>query len=231
MHPIEVAIEGYENTLCREIDVLSLIKRNPIAHKWKVTYQCLCLRETVAWRFVDLIGQSWFLHRNEKALGARILLRSSIETVAMLILLNQLTEDVISRKISFKDFMEKVMNLFAGSRDGTTDHKATNIITVFQKCEKKYPGTEKLYGWLSESAHPNYEGMRLSYSETDVERKATSFSNRTGSMYGKMQEDGLLMAMGIFEHEYTIWEQHFEALESWLVENEAELDQFKVTTT
>lgn len=137
MHPIDQAIEGYEKTLCKEVNVFSLIKRNPVAHKWKVTYQCLCLRETVAWRFVDIISQSWLLHKSEKSLGARILLRSAIETLAMLIFLNQQTEDVVSRVVSFNAFMGKVINLFAGSRDGTTDQKATNIITVFQKCENK----------------------------------------------------------------------------------------------
>lgn len=231
MHPIDQAIEGYRNSLCKEVDILSLIKRNPIAHKWMVTYQCLCLRETVAWRFVDILNQSWYLHKNGKSLGARILLRSAIETLAMLIFLNQLTEDVVSRMISFKDFMEKVINLFAGSRDGSTEQKATNIITVFQKCEKKYPGIEKLYSWLSESAHPNYEGMRLSYSSTEPEKKLTTFSNKTNDIYAKMQEDGLLMTMGMFEHEYTIWQEHFEMLEAWLVENEKGLEQFKAPST
>lgn len=214
MRPIEQAIKGYENSLCKELDILSLIQRNPVAHKWKVTYQCLCLRETVAWRFVDILGQSWLLHESGKALGARILLRSAIETIAMLIFLNQLTESVVSRKITFKDFMEKVINLFAGSRDGMTEQKATNIITVLQKCEKKYEGIERMYGWLSESAHPNYERMRLSYSNTNVESKVTTFLNKTAELYAAMQEDGLIMVMSMFEHEYSARQIGFEGLES-----------------
>ncbi len=102
-----------------------------------------------------------------------------------------------------------------------------NIITVLEKCEKNHAGIKQIYSWLSESAHPNYEGMRLSYSSTDPEKKLTTFSNKTNNMYAKMQQDGLLMVMGIFEHEYARWQGHFEKLETWLVENEKELEQFK----
>lgn len=227
-YTIKEAIQDYQDTLCKEIAIPSLIKRNPIAHKWKVTYQSLCLRETVAWRFVDILSQSWILHENDKAIGARILLRSAIETLAMLIFLNQLTEAVVAENVSFKEFMDKVLNLFSGCRDGSTDQKATNIVTVFQKCERKYPGIEKIYGWLSESAHPNYEGMRLSYSNTDKEKMITSFSNSTNNLYAPMHEDGVLLAMEIFEHEYNdVWSAGFEKLESWLVQNEDRLESFK----
>lgn len=231
MHLIEEAILGYEKSLSKQIDVVALRQKNPIAHKWKVTYQSLCLRETVAWRFVDIIDQSWFLHKNGKALGSRILLRSAIETLAMLIYLNQLTEQVISKKMPFSTFGESVLNLLLGCRDDSTSQKAKNIITILDKCEKKYAGIGKIYEWLSESAHPNNEGMRIAYSSTNVETKVTTFSNRTTDLYSKMQEDGCMMAMHMFEEEYTIWGTLFENLELWLVENDSELRESKAKPT
>lgn len=221
MQTIEKAIKNYQENLCKELDIIALYERNPVAHKWKVTYQSMCLRETVAWRFVDLIGQSWLLHQNGKALGARVLLRSAIETLSILILLNQITKNVVSGKIEFNVFMEKILTLLSGSRDGTTSQTATNIVTVLQKCELKYQGIEKLYAWLSESAHPNYEGMRVSYSETDQQNMKTTFVNRTNFLYSEMHDSNVVMAMRIFEHEYnTEWLTSFEALEIWLIQND-----------
>ncbi|OEZ50367.1 hypothetical protein JAB1_14820 [Janthinobacterium sp. MP5059B] len=220
MHPIEKAIGDYQKSLCKEIDIIGLRKRNPIAHKWKVTYQILCLRETVAWRFVDILGQSWMLHAAKRAIGARILLRASIETLAIIIYLDTLIEGVILGKLNFNTFSEKVLNLLLQCRDEMTDQKATNIVTILEKCEKKYPGTIKLYAWLSESAHPNFEGMRICYSTTDQEEMITRFSNQTEILYSHMHENGCLLAMCMFEREYEDSRLAFEDLEIWLVQNE-----------
>ena len=228
MHPIKKAIYLHQSSLCPEIDIIGLRKRNPVAHKWKVTYQSLCLRETVAWRFNDILKQSWMLHENDHALGARILLRSSLETIAILVFLNQLTEDVVGGAINFNDFMKKVLSLLTGSRDGSTDQKSTNIITIFEKCEKKHAGIVKMYAWLSESAHPNYEGMRVSYSSTDPEKMVTTFANHTNELYSKMYEDGIITVLSIFEGEYNYaWESGFLNLESWLEKNDEHLTSFK----
>lgn len=225
MATIEEALLGYQNSLCKELDIIALRERNPVAHKWKVTYQSMCLRETVAWRFVDIMSQSWFLHQNESPLGARILLRSAFETLAILIYLNQLTIKLVSGNIKFNIFQEKIVNLLAGCRDGTTEIKSTNIVTILGKCETKYEGLEKMYAWLSESAHPNYEGMRLAYSETDPENMVTTFKNRTKFLYFEQHFHGTLMALNIFEHEYNEeWCSSFEKLEKWLVSNDQTLN-------
>lgn len=163
------------------------------------------------------------LHTLEKALGARTLLRSAIETVAILIELDRHTEEVIAEKIDFKTFQQKVLNLMLQNRDEGTLYKATNIVTILEKCDRKYPGLMKVYAWLSESAHPNYEGMRLSYSLTDPQTRVTSFVNRTGDLYSPMQKDGSIMAMTIFDHEYQKSEQLFEQLEQWLVDHAVRL--------
>ena len=228
MHPIKKAIYQHQSSLCPEIDIIGLRKRNPVAHKWKVTYQSVCLRETVAWRFNDLLVQSWMLHENAHSLGARILLRSSLETIAILIFLNQLMENVVVGTIIFDDFMTKVLNLLTGSRDGSTDQKSTNIMTLLEKCEKKYAGIVKTYAWLSESAHPNYEGMRVCYSSTDPEKMITTFDNHANEHYSKSFEDGILTVLSIFEDEYNQWEVGFLNLESWLEKNDTRLTTQRV---
>lgn len=115
------------------------------------------LREAVFWRLYELMTQSYALHRQEHGLGARILLRSGFESLATLIYLNQLMERVLDGNLGFHAFGEKTSVLLLGSRDGSTEHQSINIVTILQKCDKRYPGIEKLYAILSESAHPNYE--------------------------------------------------------------------------
>jgi hypothetical protein len=70
MESIQKALDEWQATLCKELDVSALYARSPVAHKWKATYRSMCLRETVSWRFVDLVNQSLLLHKNGKALVA-----------------------------------------------------------------------------------------------------------------------------------------------------------------
>lgn len=227
METITQAIEDYRLSLCSEIDIIGLRNRNPAAHKWKVTYQILATRETVAWRFVDILGQAWFLHTHGKAIGARILLRSAIETIAVLIYQDKLIDDLLNSKINFHDFMAKIISVMHGSKNESTDQPAINIVTMLKHCEKRYEGIERIYAWLSESAHPNYEGMRLSYSDTDPKSLITSFSNKTHNLYSKIQLDGTLLTMSMFEDEYEYSENMFMKLEVWLEENESKLERYR----
>ena len=157
MRPIDKTLAEWKASLCRSIDIGGLFSRNQVAHKWKAPFRSLTLRETVAWRAYDLLEQSLLLYDSGHLLGARIILRSSFESVAMLIYLNQLTRNVLEGTLEFHEFSTKTSILLLGSRDGTTSHKSLNIITILEKCNSKYPGIKELYGSLSESAHPNYE--------------------------------------------------------------------------
>jgi hypothetical protein len=225
MESIEKALNEWQASLCNELDISALYARNPMAHKWKATYRSMCLRETASWRFVDLLTQSLLLHRNGSALGARILLRSALETLAILIYLNQLTLKVVEGQLDWGEFSDKTVTLLSGSRDGSTDHQATSIITVLQKCDVRYPGIENLYATLSECAHPNYEGMRVVYSETDRQNFITHFKNRASELYSSNHLEGIQLAMKIFHTEYnTDWPSAFEALERWLEENDTKLE-------
>jgi hypothetical protein len=228
MRNVEQTLKAWQTSLCTKVDIGGLIARNRIAHKWKATYRSLSLREGVAWRTQDLLGQSVLLHDAQHAVGARILLRSAFESVAVLIYLNQLTRQVLAGTLNFHEFSEKTATLLLGSRDKSTDHTALNIATVLQKCKARYPDIEQLYGALSESAHPNYEGTSVGYSTVDRENYVTTFSNKWDHMYGKNHINLVGLCMEVFDAEYNHeWVDAFEKLESWLVENDATLEATK----
>jgi hypothetical protein len=225
---IESALARLKASLLPSFDIGSLFARNRIAHKWKATFRSLLLREAVFWRLEDVLQQSWLLHTMSHALGARILVRSALETLATLIYLNQLTESVLNGSLNFHAFSDKTGILLSGSRNKTTDHTAINILTVLQKCAKRYDFIEKFYGDLSEAAHPNYEGLIMGYSKPDREKLIENFSNRWAALYSDTHEHSMRVVIDVFEHEYNdVWTRHFNALEDWLVKNDAELEATK----
>ncbi len=186
------------------------------------------LREAVFWRLHDLMTQSYALHQQGHGLGPRILLRSGFETLAILIYLNQLMRQVLDDQLNFHSFGRRTSVLLLGSRDGSTNHQSLNIVTILQKCDKRYPGIEKLYAILSESAHPNYEGTVAGYSKIDHDEYETHFSNRWMELYGHHHLESMELCMSTFHHEYDdVWPPLMEKLEGWIEANDAELEATK----
>jgi len=228
MQAVAQTLSNLKTSLCRRVDVGGLFSRNAVAHKWKAPFRSLSLREGVAWRTQDLLEQSLMLHGSGHGLGARILLRSAFESVAVLIYLNMLTRQVLAGALDFHEYSKKTSTLLLGSRDKSTDHSAINIATVLKKCDARYPGIEKLYADLSESAHPNYEGVCVGYSKVDHENFVTTFSNRWQAVYGGNHVDLIALCLMVFHSEYdNEWADSFSKLESWIAENDAILEATK----
>lgn len=177
---------------------------------------------------LDLLDQSFTLHKQGHALGARILLRSAFETLAMLIYVNQQMEKVLEGTVDFHAFSEKTQAMLLGSRNGGTSFKAVNIVNVLDECDKRYSGLRKMYDGLSESAHPNYEGMSRGYTLIDHKADTVTFTNRWAELYGEKHPDAMMLCLKIFEHEYNaVWTNLFEKLETWIETNEAKLEAAK----
>lgn len=221
---VDGILSNWKVSLCQNVTVGGMLARNPTAHKWKATYRSLVLRETVFWRAHDLLTQAHHLYKARHILGSRILIRSAIETVAILIHLNQITEQVLQGTLGFYDFEDKTCKLLLGSRDGSTNHSAVNITTVLGHCETKYEGINDAYAALSECAHPNYEGLCFGYSDVDSERNETIFSNKWEAMWAEKHDSLVKLVCLVFENEYNnVWAPQLEALEAWLTEHDAEI--------
>ncbi len=222
---IKQNLANWRNSLSQKIPLAGLLSRAPIVYKWKGPMRCWMLREAIFWRLHDLMTQSYSLYQQEYMLGARILLRSGFETLATLIYLNQLTQQVLDGKLSFHTWGEKTTTLLFGSRNNSEMPKSINIITVLEKCDKRYPGLKKLYADLSESAHPSYEGLLGGYSEIDQSEYETIFVNRWMARYGERHLSLMDRCMRTFHHEYDeVWCQLMEKLEGWIKVNDAKLE-------
>lgn len=225
MDTIQENLANLKNSRMASIPISGLISRNPVAYKWKAPFRSWVLRETVFWRLHDLLVQSYLLHQHRHGLGARILLRSGFETLAVLIYLNQLMQQVLDEKLNFHLFGEKTTTLLLGSRDGSTMHKSLNIMTILERCDKRYHGLAQLYAILSESAHPNFEGLCTGYSKIDHSEYETNFSNRWMEIYGETHLGSMDLCMTTFHHEYNeVWVKLMENMESWIEANDVQLE-------
>ena len=228
MDDIERALAEWKASLLDKLEAGALYARSPIAHKWKAPFRSLVLRESVAWRTHDLLLQAHALHLGGHTLGSRILIRSAVETLAVLIYLNQMTKNVLSGSEGFHQFSLKTSRLLLGSKDKTTKHDAINILTVLTKADEKYPGLMDLYDNLSESAHPNFEGMCFGYSRVDHEHYVTIFSNNWVAMYANRHVLAMQLCIATFSHEYNEeWTPQAKQLEEWIVVNDAKLEATK----
>jgi hypothetical protein len=228
MNETEQNLVNWGESLLENIPVAGLLSRNPIAYKWKALFRVWMIRELAFWREHDLMVQSYALHQQAHGLGARILLRSGLETLATLTYLNILMQRVIEGDHNFHAFCETTSALLLGARNNDAMPDAKSILTVLDKCEIRYPGLKKLYADLSESAHPNYEGMMNGYSKTDFQEHVTSFSNRWMTLHGNTHLDKMKLCMETFHYEYNdIWPSLITKLETWIEENDAQLEATK----
>ena len=219
-------IARWSQSRCQSVPVAGLIARCPVAHKWKAPFRSLVLRETLFWRMHDLAQQTLILTDRKNLLGARILLRAGIETLALLIYLNQRMSAVVTGEYSFFDFDALTKQLLLGSRTPGASHAAIHVLKVLERAERDHPGLTSMYDRLSESAHPNFDGVLYTYSSSDPEKYETSFSNRWAHVFGPEQEPAMAFVFAVFEHEYDkVWPERFDNLETWLRNNDGELEQ------
>ncbi len=231
MDKLTQALNSWQSNLCHKLPLGGLYSRSKVAYKWKAPLRCITLRECVFWRIQDLLAQSHKLYCSNHILGSRILIRSSLETLSILIYLNQLVGKVISNQLDFHEFSERTSKLLLGSRDKTTKHESINILSILEHCEKKYPGVQEIYKTLSESAHPNWEGLCYGYSKIDSDNYETNFSNNWSEMWAEKHESLMLLVMRIFEDEYNnVWSKQFSELESWIENNDTRLEDSKKKT-
>jgi hypothetical protein len=228
MSEIETTLLRWKQSLPDNVSVGGLLARDPIANRWKAMYRSLVLRETIFWRTHDLLTQAHLLHQSDLILGSRILIRSALESVAILVYLNQLTARVLAGTLSFHSFSDKTRQLLIGSRDGSTKHSSINIVTILERGEKKYPGLVGIYATLSECAHPNFEGVCFGYSEIDFSQHQTNFQNKWAAMWADRHESLVMLVCTVFETEYNdVWAPQNEQLEGWVTANNAELEATK----
>jgi hypothetical protein len=226
MIDIEKTLHNFQISLCQQIDLAGLYARSHIAHKWKLTYRLIALREGIGWRITDILYQAHKLGIEDMIIGARILTRAAIETLCLLIYMNNQMNSVVRNKISFNDFEGNTRKMLLGAKNREGSYEPINVNGLVNASDKKYTGLKKIYDEFSETAHPNYEGISIGYSKLDTENHLTEFGNFWKEKFGNGHESAIRMCLEIFENEYNnIWPKEYKNLEAWLVEKDNKLER------
>ena len=223
---IEKTLQNYKKSLSKKIDLASLLSRSKIAHKWKLTYRLIVLREAIFWRFVDILTQAYDIGVNGMIIGSLILTRSALETVCLLIYMNKKMQFVVEGKMSFDDFDNITTRLLFGAKNTDKLPDPVNVMKLIEDSESKYPGIKKTYDDLSEIAHPNYRGVCDGYTNTNQQKYETEFGIYWEEQYGNQHELVIKKCLQTFEEEYNNeWKKRFEQLEKWLEKNDNKLER------
>ena len=223
---IEKTLQNYNKSLPKKIDLASLYSRSKIAHKWKLTYRLMVLREAILWRIVDILTQAYNIGINGMIVGSRILVRSALETVCLIIYMNKKMLSVIEGKMSFDDFEKITTRLLLGAKNIDKMPEPVNVMKLIEDSESKYPGIKKIYDELSETVHPNYCGVCYGYTKLNQREYETEFGIYWEERYGKQHELAIEICLQIFEEEYNNeWIKCFEQLEKWLEKNDNKLER------
>jgi hypothetical protein len=210
-------LQRWKASLPARLTIAGCLAKNPTAYKWKAPYRLLVLREVLFWRTYDLLVQAQLLHEQMHTLGSRLLLRSALETVAVLAYSNHRTRAFLDQSITFEEFEISTRLLLLGSRDNTTKYSSVNVLTILERVDRLHPGVLAVYNTLSESAHPNFEGVCFGYSEIDYERDETSFAVKIHDMWADRHDSLFAVIATVFEYEYDeVWAPQQEQLEAHL---------------
>jgi hypothetical protein len=229
---IKATLQAWKNDLVEKVAVNDLVSRCPIAHKWKAPYRCLVIREALLWRMVDLGTAIDVLTDQEQILGVRILLRCAVEASALMEFLCQKIDDVVTGKLSWFDFENDTMRILVGSKSSLVvdGYEAFNILSVLKRANRTYGALENMHQKLSESVHPNYDGVIYAYSKPVPEAKETHFGNYWTTNFGHQHAPGTAYVFACFFDAYNCrWIDAIESLETWLRENDAELEATRQT--
>lgn len=220
MTDIRAALSRWSATLERLVPIGGVIARVPAAHTSTAPTRSLLLRAASAWRAHDLLTQALALYDAGNLLGARILIRSAIESLAVLAYLNQQMRGVVNGSVNFQDFAKKTRILALGSRDGSTEVSALSVMTILEKVERRIAGLSSVYASLCESAHPNHEGLVEGYLTFEDDGWTAKFSNKWSEKYKEGFESYVLVVAQLYYIEHDIeWSEAFAELETWLSKN------------
>lgn len=170
--------------------------------KSKLPFKAFEIRELSIHRVSDLANGAIKLYDEGLSIPAIILVRSLIETAALLFSLHKRTNEFLANH-NVNEYDKFLMSCLVGSRDEEAKYQAINVLNHIDRFEKIVPGFRSTYDILSEYAHPNWSGLKGAYGATDRANFVTRFGAsevRALSGIGVSALTGTLMA---FHHYYN----------------------------
>lgn len=130
----------------------------------KLTRVVSLWREILRHRLVDLASASIDLFSQGRLVPAITLTRSLLETTASLYYFHKKIDGARSPE-DLKELTSLLAKGVFGSKDGSSEYVAIQVLTAIKHVDKEFGGFEKEYFNLCEFAHPNMKGGLGAYTK------------------------------------------------------------------
>jgi hypothetical protein len=173
--------------------------------KSEAPFKAAMTRELLLYRTTDLADASISFFEQKRIVPAIILMRSVLETFAVLFALHKRIEIFVNDKPKdVKDLNDFIERLLMGSKKkefAELTAEAVNVLTCIDHADKTLPGFRVGYDTLSEFAHPNWAGCLGAYGETAAETPGVNLgmTPKAGAYSaGVVMLSGLLAGIELF---------------------------------
>lgn len=189
------------------INKIKAIKRESIAPlmkhlAYRPAFNIDYYREALLYRFVDLCEAAILLTRSRNSVSAIVCARSAQETFAVIAYLSFRLETLSTEK-DLRSLLETMHRLSIGWKGDEEFPEMINVLTCIDKVSKKLdPQFRKQYDMLSESAHPNYQGVLGTYSQPNHEtlEVAIGLSSKAEDRHQVLVTTTIQICALLFEH-------------------------------
>lgn len=171
------------------------------SHKAKLPFFAACLRECLLYRVTELGQSACDATKDGKLVSAAILTRAVLETVALLVLLDQRVREAVAESRQIKALDDLVSRALVGCRNKATPLEAINIRTILEHATKRYDGLAQIYDDLSEIAHPNWGGLLGAYGTLNEDDRLYELGESKVPL--PMILIALNIALQVFDHTYN----------------------------
>lgn len=200
-------IERFEASLPDRVDPAGM------THKSKLPFKIMSLRELLIHRVTVLSRSALEQYKQELRVPAFILIRSVVETTAVLSRLTSELESFLESKDidTLDEFLIKGLD---GGRKG--DERATvasiNVMTLVNHMDKQFEGFRNMYDVLCEYAHPNFMGTLDSFGRLDHENIWLDLGKEVTNPPAAFGLAPFYFSLLIFEEKYSAIQGLFEAV-------------------
>jgi len=194
---------------------VKVIKRDKIVPllkhlAYRPTFNIDYYREALLHRFVDLCEGALTLSKNSNNVAAIVCARSAQETFAVIAYLSFKLETLEKTK-DLRSLLDTMHRLSIGWRGDHEFPEMINVLTCIDQVSKRLDsGFREHYDMLSESAHPNYQGVLGAYSSPNHETKEVCIGvvHKSDERLGTLVKKTIQICVHLFEHIQSEFEGH-----------------------
>lgn len=141
----------------------------------KLPYLAIIGSGCLLWRTEELARNAIRALRECDVASAGILCRGVLENA----MLHWYLKTTVGKRDSLGEeaLRHRLTKIVMGSKVGDSDLSPVQVMTALEELEKTLPIIREVYARLSETAHPNYDGVHALYANTDYKAHETHFGS------------------------------------------------------